>query len=191
MEKLIILLDLDDVLNNQNELWIESLNSTYKLNVKYEDIKDWNISQFYPSLSNDELYSPVSNPGLVPRMSPQKDSIQFTKEWHNRGHTIMVTTSTSTENIDTKSHWLKKHYGWFTCGNLILTHKKQLIRGDILIDDGVHNLLPDKEIGIESIYMKLCFDRPWNRGFDCEAHGIQRVADFAEIDKVVRTLENE
>lgn len=191
MRKLIILLDLDDVLNDQNMLWINQLNARYGFKVKYEDITDWNMSKFYPGLTSKELYSPVLNPSLVRHMSPETGSAKITREWHNRGHTLIITTATSTKNVDAKCRWLKRHYDWFTYDRLILTHKKQLVCGDILIDDGVHNLLPDKETGIEPRYVKVCFDRPWNRSFDCIKHGIHRVHSFAEIDKIIRQLENE
>lgn len=189
MGNLILLLDLDDVLNNQNQLWIEALNERHKTNLKYEDITAWDMSQFYPNLTNDELYHPVIGNDLVWRMSPVRDSVRITKEWRCRGHTIMIVTSTSTTNIDAKAEWLKKHYDWFTYHNLILTHKKQLVYGDILVDDGAHNLLPDKETGIKPVYAKLCFDKPWNRSFDCEVNGITRVHSFSEIDKIVKQME--
>jgi 5'-nucleotidase len=160
------------------------------IGVDNEDITSWNIAQFYPKVSVDEIYLPVLNPSLAPKMTPEKDSIRYTSEWVSRGHTVLVATATDIETSLAKTQWLKMHYPWFTPKYLIITQRKQLIKGDILIDDGVHNLLQDKETGIEPLYKRVCFDRPWNRSFDCELHGIQRVRSFEEIDKVIKEIEN-
>lgn len=189
MKKLTILLDLDDVLNNQCELWIERLNSKYGLNMKYNDVTDWDMKKFYPSLGEAEVYEPVLNPALVREMSTTPESIWYTNEWDSRGHTLLVVTSTSTLNIEAKSKWLHNYFRWFSEDKLILSHKKQLIKGDILIDDGIHNLLSDKETGVSPSYIKLCFNRPWNRAFACLPNDICRVFSFSEMDEMIKYLE--
>ena len=64
---------------------------------------------------------------------------------------------------------------------MIVTNKKQLVRGDVLIDDGVHNL-----IGGE--YYKILVDAPYNRAFDAESHGIRRVRGWDEIIAIIDEL---
>ncbi|MPM08410.1 hypothetical protein SDC9_54722 [bioreactor metagenome] len=189
MKKLIILLDLDDVLNDQNNLWVQHLNSRFGFCVKYDDISEWNMSKFFPSLNAKELYEPVLSDQLIHKMTAPPEAKRITNEWNRRGHKIVVTTATSTKNIDSKVDWLYGNYEWFSYEQLILTHRKQLVMGDVLVDDGVHNLIPDVHTRIEPVYTKLCFDRPWNRSFDCEANGIARVHSFSEIDEVIRKLE--
>lgn len=189
MKKLVILLDLDDILNNQNQVWTKYLNDTYDYNVDYNDITEWDISKSYPGLDSRSIYGPVLSPMLVPLMSAPMDAQEYTYSWYSAGHILLVTTSTSTQNIKEKTQWLYENYKWFNEDHLMLTRKKQLIRGDVLIDDGIHNLLPDSETQIVPTYEKLCFDKPWNRGFSCLEHGIHRAHSFSEIDEVIKILE--
>lgn len=188
MKKLTILLDLDDVLNNQDELWVAELNARHNRSVRLEDITDWDISKFYPGVCKIDLYEPVCSGRFVPQMRPTPGSVDYTYRWYSAGHNLMIATSTSTDNIEMKVKWLYRHFRWFDEKNLIVTHHKQLLRGDILVDDGIHNLLPDKLTGTVPQYVKLCMDRPWNRSFDCLKHGLHRIRSFEEIDCVIQIL---
>lgn len=188
MKKLTMLLDLDDVLNNQNELWISELNVKHNRNVKLENITEWDMSNFYPGISKIDLYEPVCSGRLVHQMRPTPGSVDYTYRWYSAGHDLLIATSTSVDNIAMKVKWLYKYFKWFDEKNLIVTHHKQLLRGDIAVDDGIHNLLPDNLTGIEPQYVGLCMDRPWNRSFDCLQHGIHRAHNFKEIDDVVQIL---
>lgn len=187
--KLILLLDLDDVLNNQNEIWVRELNQRHGVDVAYKDILEWDMSKAYLTLNKIDLYEPVLSPLLVPQMSAPEDMREYTYKWHSAGHMLMVATSTSARNVKEKVQWLYVNYRWFDETKLILTHKKQMLRGDMLLDDGVHNLLPDKETGMAPSYVKVCLDRPWNSRADCLGQGIHRARNIAEVDEVVCGLE--
>lgn len=64
---------------------------------------------------------------------------------------------------------------------MIITANKQMIRGDVLIDDGVHNL----EGGS---YKKILMTAPHNRNYDAEANGMIRVSNWTEIEKSIFDL---
>lgn len=188
MRKLIILLDLDDVLNNQNELWLAELNRLYNKNVKPEDIRSWDITKAFPALTESQIYEPVTSGRLVWKMTAPHDAVEYTNCWHNNGHTLFIVTATHTSNADAKVQWLYRNYPWFNEDRLIITRYKQLIMGDVLIDDGLHNLQRDKDIGTEPQYVKVCMDQPWNRRSSNLLEGIHRVHSFAEADGIVQLL---
>ena len=56
----------------------------------------------------------------------------------------------------------------------VLTADKRLVRGDVLIDDGVQNL-------VGGDYEKLLYTQPHNRAFDAAAAGMTRVNDWRGI----------
>lgn len=189
MRKLVILLDLDDVLNNQNELWLAELNRLYNKNVKPEDIRSWDIPVAFPALNENQIYEPVTSGRLVWQMTAPRDAVEYTNCWHNNGHTLFVVTATHTRNADVKMQWLYRNYPWFNEDRLIITQHKQLIMGDVLIDDGLHNLLPNEHIGIKPSYAKICLYKPWNRTDWLLTHGIYGVSNFAGADHIIRELE--
>ena len=71
-----------------------------------------------------------------------------------------------------------KAYPGLTREQVIITSRKQMIRGDVLIDDGPHNL-----IGGE--YRKILYDAPHNQGFNAEGNGMSRVRNWDEIETVI------
>lgn len=61
MKKLTILVDMDDVLENLVECWVDELNKKCGSSLCEEDITDWRIAKFFPSLTNED-FSPLSTP---------------------------------------------------------------------------------------------------------------------------------
>jgi len=65
-----------------------------------------------------------------------------------------------------------------------IARNKQLIMGDVMIDDGIHNLIGGK-------YEKLLFDRNHNRSVDEKKYGCIRVHSWDEIYAKIRKLSEE
>ena len=63
--------------------------------------------------------------------------------------------------------------------HIIFAANKQMIRGDILIDDGVHNL-------VNGDYFKILFNRPHNRNLNVQQYGIHRAETWDDIDALVQ-----
>ena len=59
-----------------------------------------------------------------------------------------------------------------------------MIRGDVLIDDGVHNL----EGGA---YAKILMTAPHNRNYDAEGNGMVRVHNWTQVEEAVRKIEKD
>lgn len=68
---------------------------------------------------------------------------------------------------------LFRYFPMFTWNDVIITAHKQLIGGDVFVDDGAHNL-------VGGSYEKLLMDAPHNRKFSAEANGITRVMNWSE-----------
>ncbi len=186
MNRLTILVDLDDVLNNQNEVWVDTLNRRYGRDVAFEDVTEWDMRLAFPGLRDNELYDPAHSGELVPYMIAPEDAVKYTEMWHKRGHKLRVVTSTSTKNAEAKVLWLCEHYAWFNRDKFIMCHNKNLIFGDILIDDALHNLKDMKWAGANPNCICVCRDKPWNRGSENE---FIRAKSFEDIDSVVQQLE--
>ena len=65
---------------------------------------------------------------------------------------------------------------------MIITGRKQMIRGDVLIDDGIHNLEGGQ-------YRKILFTAPHNRFYDAEANGMTRVTTWEEVVAIIDGME--
>jgi hypoxanthine-DNA glycosylase len=129
----------------------------------------------YPSLGIPAVSLPSTSPANAAA------SLQRLTE---AGHEVLIVTATPFDSVPEKiGGYLFEHFPFLTPDQVIITGRKQLIRGDVLIDDGVHNL----EGGD---YVKILMTAPHNRNYDAEANGMIRVHDWAEAEQALRDIEN-
>ena len=180
MKKLVILCDADDTIENLSVHWIEALNRAHHKTVKKEDIKTWDMLSAYPDLSEQEVFAPIYQKEFWEQITPIENSGYYLQKLMEDGHELYIVTATNYETSDAKVAKLLKLFPFLKDKNIIVSHNKQLIRGDVLIDDGVHNLLNGN-------YAKLLFHQPNNACFDETKHDIPRVFSWEEIyEKICR-----
>lgn len=182
---MVVLIDMDDVLEDLLTPWCRTLSERHGLNVTREDVVDWEMSKFFPSLSREELFAPLGEIDFWKNVEPTPGAQEALKELEADGHELYLVTSSHYGTIRTKMrHVVRRLFPQFTAENLIVTRRKQMIRGDVLVDDN-----PDNLIG--GAYEKILMDVPHNRNFDERRHGIVRVADWNEAVATIRGLEFE
>ena len=177
MEKKIILCDADDTIENLCETWIGYLNRKYGTNVNVEDIVDWNIAKFFPSLTKEMVFEPTFNKEFWKHILPIDGCYNVLKQVNNR-HRLYIVTATNYQTCDTKIERILNLFPFLQWSQFIIAAKKQLVYGDYLIDDGVHNF----EGGH---YKGILFDRPHNRLFDDKTAGLTRVHTWDEIGNIL------
>ena len=73
---------------------------------------------------------------------------------------------------------MQKYFPYIDWNHVIVTSNKAMIKGDILIDDGIHNLLGGD-------YFKILMSLPHNRYFDAEKNGMIRAGNWKEVVDIV------
>jgi len=180
--KKIILIDADDVLENLSYVWVDYLNERYGTHTKQSDLKDWDVSKAFPSLTHDQVYGVELEEELILRLAPVPDAPYYVKKLIDDGHTVYICTNTPYQILQTKlDKVIFKYFPYFTRSDVIVTAHKQLIKGDILIDDGPHNL-------VGGDYEKILVDAPYNETFDEKAIGAIRCYNWKEIYETVCRL---
>ena len=180
-----ILVDMDDTIEQLLDAWIRRTNEKYGRDVAYEDIRSWDVSEAYPGLTREQVYAIPMEPGFWKTVKPVPGAAEALQRLMAAGHEVYIVTATLQDNVPEKmDDLLFRYFPFLSWNQVIITHRKQLIRGDVLIDDGVHNL-EGGEFG------KLLMTAPHNVGFDAEAHGMIRVNNWAEIEEVISALEHE
>ena len=182
MKKLRILVDMDEVLNNLLDGWVAYLNERHHLNANAQDIYAWDVGCVYPTLTPEEVEQPLYDDTLWERLAAKPGSVESLKTMIDDGHEIFVVTASSVyQTLPAKIDWLLKHYPYLTWDNVVLARRKQIVSGDVLIDDGIHNL----EGGG---YFKILMDAPNNRAYDAEKNGMIRVYTLKEAYDVMKTV---
>ena len=185
MTKYTILVDMDDTIEYLLREWLVWLNNRYARDVHEEDVHDWDIKLAYPGLSDSQVYEPLFYHELWRRVKPMPDAAEYLERLHNDGHEIYIVTSSNFHTIETKiNEVLFVNFPFIDYEHVIIARKKQMIRGDIMIDDGPHNL-----IGGE--YIKILMTAAHNRDFDAESNDMIRVHNWAEIYGIITQLSKE
>lgn len=179
-KKATILIDMDDVLEDLLGAWVKALNEKFGTSVAPSDVVTWELEPYFPGLTRQDLYSVFRTPGFWLNLEPRPGAVDAVNKLLDLNYDVKIVTAATPESAFEKSEWLKKWLPRIPWEDVIITSNKQLIRGDVLIDDGVHNLIGGK-------YRKILVDRPHNQSFDCTAAGMLRVFRMSEV---VDILEN-
>lgn len=182
MKSLRILVDMDDTIENLLDAWLAVLNRKYKTYCKKEDIKDWNVGRYFPGIEKEEIFAPLLTDDFWNTVTPKPDAQAVLGDLHFKGHEIYIVTASAYQSIRSKmENCLFKYFPFIDWNHVIITSNKQMIKGDIIIDDNPLNLIDGGKIS-------LLMDMPHNRWFDNEMYGITRVASWYEIQEIINKI---
>ena len=180
-----ILIDMDDTIEGLLKAWVQRVNAKYNRRVSYEDITSWDVSAAFPGLTREQVYAVLLEKGFWKTVEPIPGAAEAMRHFMDAGHEVFIVTATPYESVAEKTtEVLFRYFPFLSWNQVIITSRKQLIRGDVLIDDGVHNL----EGGD---YIKILMTAPHNRNYDAEANGMIRVHTWAEIEEIIRSISAE
>lgn len=170
---MIILVDLDNVLINTGQAWVDLLNERHGTTVKYDDVSKWDVEEFFPALSRNDIYEPLESGEVWSRVSLIPGARETLEKIIKDGHEVYVVTASSLNTIGKK--WrevIKELLPMIHHNNVIVTHHKQMIQGDVLIDDAPFNFE-----GAD--YFPILFDAPHNRSE--KSSGFVRAENWDEV----------
>lgn len=180
---MIILIDMDDTIEQLLRAWLRGVNERYGRSVRYEDVTSWDVSKPFPGLTREQVYAIPDEPGFWGTVEPIEGAAEAIRGFMDAGHEVYIVTATPYISVAEKmDDLLFRWFPFITWDQVIITKRKQLIRGDVLIDDGVHNL----EGGD---YFKILMTAPHNRDYDAESNGMIRVDSWKEIEKLIPELQ--
>lgn len=181
-----IWIDQDSTIYDLSGVWYARHNKDYpEHQLKIEDVDGWDTAavckrnncpaDIYSYFNHTEVWSD----GKV--IDGAKHVIDA---WHKYDIADLgiITTAANTLSMPYKVEWLEKEFPYIK--DIMVnykTHVKHLLRGDILIDDGIHNLTKWEGIGI-------LFSQPWNQGDNglVRADGKTDAEKWYHVDWLVR-----
>ena len=176
---MVILVDMDDTIEQLLKAWVGRANEKYGRNVTLEEITDWNVAAPYAGITRQEIYGVIYEPGFWSGIEPMPGAAEALKHFMDEGHEVFIVTATEIEHVEEKMKGLLfRYFPFISWEQVIITSRKQMIRGDVLIDDGIHNLEGGE-------YKKIMFTAPHNRFYDAEANGMIRVNTWEEAVRII------
>lgn len=176
-----ILVDIDDTIEDLLGAWCKWLNEHYQTGVDVKDVSDWDMHLAFPTLTTDQIYEPLCMEEFWETVQPREDAMVYLKQLYDSGYSIYLCTSTSYENVKPKYETIiQKYFPYIDWDHIIITSNKTMLKGDIMIDDGVHNLLGGD-------YLKILMSSPHNMWFDADKYEVSRVYKWCEIIAIINT----
>lgn len=189
-----ILFDFDDVLNDLSKKWIAELNRRYHQSVSWEELTDFDLTKAFPKLSAYQIFLPYLEGTVYLDINPVREAQQLVEEL-SAEHELYVATlnllglnavdlyeylwnGETTHCVDYLLQFLAEYYPQISHKNLLLVGKKEMLRGDVLIDDN-----PDYLMRFDGL--RILLDKPYNKSFDESAHGIRRAMTYKDIKRIV------
>lgn len=174
-----ILVDMDDTIENLCDAWVTYLNNKYNLSVSTSDITEWEMTSAFPSLSKTKIYEPLHNKDFWYTITPKEDAQIYLKRLVEEGYNVFICTST---NYDVSTYKMDaiigRYFPFIDWKQIITSHNKHMIKGDVLIDDGFHNY--DKERDMFFLY-----DTPHNRNVSEDSSNFFRCHNWQEVYEAV------
>jgi uncharacterized protein len=156
-----IALDLDSVLADVMQIWLEEYNTIFHTTFKKEDISDWHIYNILP-ISKEEisnLFITVWKNRWQDIPPTSNDIADVTDQLLDRGFRISIITKRERVTMPFVSYWLDLHEISFSDIVFIFDDaSKNHYPFFLLVDDSpinVKEILSPKKI--------VVFDQPWNR----------------------------
>ena len=150
---MILLFDVDGTVVNTPELWLNwiSLKTQHKFPIqkmKYYESFDEQIKTISTNL---DLYDFWRQSDLYDNLVPYKKAVSAYEDYKSRDNKIVFVSHSNIfpEHIRSKKAFLRKYFP--DHDGFISTDKKEMVRGDVLVDDCPHHLLKYKEHNIKSV----------------------------------------
>ena len=195
-----ILFDFDDILNDLSKCWIAEMNRTYGTRVKFDDVKDYELTESFPDLSMYQLYAPYLEGKLYLDIHPVKEAQALVERLAATDELFVCTAGVvgvntmtlyeylwnneTTRCTDNFLRFLGEYYPQIRRENIIICPRKYMVNGDVLIDDN-----PAYFNGFAGA--KILLDKPYNRDYDCAVHGVFRARNYDDIARQIEIIREE
>lgn len=174
-----ILVDMDDTIENCTEAWVHYVNKRFGTDVNPDSLRDWDVSKAFPTLTREQVYGVTFEEEFWHTVKPIDGAAEYLKKLIDDGNKIYIVSCAAYETMRVKMEdVLFRYFPFIEWKDVIVASKKQMIKADYLVDDGIHN-----HIGGE--YKSLLYTAPHNCEYDAESNGMTRVNNWEEVYGII------
>lgn len=174
-----IVVDQDQVICKWVERILEWYNEDKGTCYTRDDITNWDMKSNLGPNAGDFLRSCMRYPELYRDLDPVEGALTGMKKLHDMKHDVVIVTAVprcAGIAYHGKLEWLRRNMPWFDLNNFIACSRKELVYGDIILDDGPHNIDAWRKQGRTTVV----FDAPWNRKVE-STHRVKHWNEFIRL----------
>lgn len=173
LKKLNIVVDVDDVLMDCNGYALRLLSAEDGVLYSVKDITGWGIN----GTPVDRRLKFFNERFFFETQQPFEGARRFLNELMKKGD-VTIVTAIDPRFVGERMRRIAQLFPEFPLDHVILGSRKDRVTADVMIDDGLHNLLSAK------VTLPVLFDQPWNRSVS----GICRVSGYDEVLTLVNLI---
>jgi 5'(3')-deoxyribonucleotidase len=187
-----ILVDQDEVICKWIKRILQYYNEDHGTNFTDADISTWDVTMNLGPSSEPALRAYMRYTEFYKDLEPVDGAIEGMRNLINLGHDVIIVTAVpkcAGMSYNGKIEWLRKNMPFFSLDNFIACKRKDLIKGDVMFDDGFHNIKAFNECSWKEgrAVKSVLFTRPWNEKEVLEP-GMKRVSTWEEFLELIRKL---
>jgi 5'(3')-deoxyribonucleotidase len=165
-----IFVDMDEVIADTYGAHIAWYNRHFGASLTREQCMGGEVWQQVPQ-HREHLWNHYFQPGFFRELLPIPGSVEVMRELAAKHEVFVASAAMQFPNSLVEKHqWLDEHMPFIHWRNRILLGDKHILRGDVLIDDRLHNLESFQGRGI-------LFTSPHN----VHAEGFERARDWEDV----------
>jgi 5'-nucleotidase len=156
-----IICDIDGVVADLHTEWYARYNRDWHDDLTPERVTNWDLHTFVKPECGEAIYLYLLQPDLYDYVQPIEGALDALKQLQAH-HEIIYASGCSLAAAGPKAFWLERYHlaerqGVSLPKNFVATERKELLRGDLLIDDSPEQIRAWLETGHPAIH----FLRPW------------------------------
>ena len=189
---MITLVDIDNILNNFTETCLYLYNHDKGTSFNVSNILQYDITESLHITNKEEFrQNYLCNSTVVDYCRPLPEAPKYLEKITKLSQVYLVTARDWTQLTNIQA-WVSKFYPFIKDNQIIRCQDKSMVRGDILIDDCLDNL-------VSFPGGKIVLDYPWNRysveDYDMDiplvpdlTNFIFRTTDWKHIYQTIKTM---
>lgn len=175
------LIDVDGVCADLISLLLRKVNERFNKHYVPGDITQFDFfGPVTPFTEGEKIFvkNVLGTKGFTYEMSPLPGAIWGVKEIQNQGHEVVFLTSHWSESESwcfDRYQWLREYYQ-IEIKDIVFAYRKELVKGDVFIDDRDRNCIRFTEEQPEAHVLLL--DQPWNKHVDTDKYPMMERFDW-------------
>ncbi len=154
-KKPILLIDQDDVLAEYILGVTEAFNKKHNTKFTTSDCISWDLF----SVFGENIAEIMHEPELFRHLAPADNAVEvFQRLYESKLFEMYIVTAANPKAVKAKYEWIQQYLPFFPQERVIICMHKFMIKGDYLLDDGMHNIEAFSEAG----GVPIVFERPHN-----------------------------
>lgn len=170
LDNIRLVVDLDSTVVDLCRKWFGEYNMDHDDDLTIDRIETWDTHLYVKPSCGLKIYDYLEAPGFYRDLRPIKGAIE-TLKWASSLFEIVIATSRPAAAHEDTIAWVDQHMQFVDIDDVVFTSRKDLIIGDILIDDCPHHLESFK--GVPMVF--------GNYPYNCHLTQFNHAKDWAAV----------